>query len=229
MANQNKSKLGLNKFNKSGLLSFMLVFGAIGSIAVLKSKAATLPPSYSQSQCSVQEWNDSQGLPHYFSDYWYPVSITSSKNLSNMNPGDKAEITIAACDAGSAFASNTGPNPIRLGTVGPRDHNSQLYTSGNWITPYRAATFDAVYDFSAKTWITSNADWSPGQIARFKFKITAPSSPGTYAEHFQMVQENLKWFKDYRAQNFDPTWAPGAFSSQDYYDSNDVGLFVVVN
>lgn len=35
---------------------------------------------------------------------------------------------------------------------------------------------------------------APGQIGTFVLYFTAPSSEGTYVEHFQLVAENIRWF-----------------------------------
>lgn len=68
-----------------------------------------------------------------------------------------------------------------LGTQGPQDRSSPFCTAGNWAGCNRPSEVD-------------QSDVAQGQIGRFTFIMTAPSTPGTYTEQFKLVREGVTWF-----------------------------------
>jgi lysozyme len=68
-----------------------------------------------------------------------------------------------------------------LGTTEPRDRDS-AFATGSWVAPNRVAGVDGTVE--------------PGASYRFEFDLQAPSEPGTYEEHFGLVQEGVAWFGD---------------------------------
>jgi len=84
---------------------------------------------------------------------------------------------------------NTGTKPwdsdTRLGTTEPRDRAS-MFAGDDWISPNRPAGIEGTV--------------APGESGTFKFSFQAPSGdacvPGTYHEHFGVVEENVAWFSD---------------------------------
>lgn len=91
--------------------------------------------------------------------------------------------------------SNSGANPVRLGTDRPLDRVGG-FQAPDWINANRAATFTQKVTIGAggsKT-VTSANTIQPGEIARFTFTMKAPNVNGSYAEYFRPVVEGLTWF-----------------------------------
>lgn len=69
----------------------------------------------------------------------------------------------------------------RLGTSNPRDRSSPFCNTPNWVSCSRPTDVD-------------QSSVAMGQVGRFTFIIKAPTTPGTYVEKFQLVQEGIAWF-----------------------------------
>jgi len=69
----------------------------------------------------------------------------------------------------------------KLGTSSPQDRSSPFYNSANWIGPNRPTEVD-------QSTVTT------GQVGRFTFILKAPTAPGTYVEHYKLVEEGVTWF-----------------------------------
>jgi len=80
---------------------------------------------------------------------------------------------------------NTGglawDSKTRLGTSNPRDRMS-VFADSSWISPNRLAA------------VTGTV--APGGTFKFQFNLHAPSTPGTYYEYFNLVEEGVAWFSD---------------------------------
>lgn len=68
-----------------------------------------------------------------------------------------------------------------LGTTQPRDRTSK-FADGSWLSPSRPAGVSGTV--------------APGATYTFKWNFHAPSTPGTYLEYFNVVQEGVAWFSD---------------------------------
>ena len=73
----------------------------------------------------------------------------------------------------------------RLGTTMPRDRES-MFADDQWLSPDRPAAIDGTV--------------APGDEGTFSFSFQGPTGdacvPGTYHEHFGLVQENVAWFSN---------------------------------
>jgi uncharacterized protein (TIGR03382 family) len=91
--------------------------------------------------------------------------------------------------AAQIVLENTGTRTwdasTKLGTTMPRDRAS-MFAGSDWPAPNRAAAIDGTV--------------APGDNGTFAFSFWAPSGdacvPGTYHEHFGLVQESTTWFAD---------------------------------
>jgi uncharacterized protein (TIGR03382 family) len=91
--------------------------------------------------------------------------------------------------AANIVLKNTGTKPwnssTALGTTGPRDRTS-IFAGADWAAPNRAATI--------------NGTVAPGANGTFTFAFDGPTGaacvPGTYKEHFGIVQDGTAWFSD---------------------------------
>jgi hypothetical protein len=121
---------------------------------------------------------------HLTSQYAFTDSSkTTPTGLNNLAPGQRVYIGFTVVNDGSLTWSNTGPNPIAVGTTSPLDRSSP-FADPTWPGPNRPA-------FMKETTV------APGQTATFEFWITAPlSNQGNFNEHFGLVSQGLSWLPD---------------------------------
>lgn len=93
--------------------------------------------------------------------------------------GERATVTVSITNQGNTAWEL---DVTRLGTALPQDRESELFADGDWISPSRATSIDARVE--------------PGEVGTFTFDIVAPevSSPTTFDEGFQLVEEGVIWF-----------------------------------
>jgi len=136
-------------------------------------------------------WSDWFG-PTVTPDYSWQLSSqyaysddakTSPIGLGNLVPGQRAYVGITVKNIGNATWSNTGANPVRLGTLRWTDRPSAFYDP-TWISYGRPA-------------LMKEASVAPGQTATFEFWITAPeSNQGSFKEYFGLLAEGRAWMPD---------------------------------
>ncbi|MFO0565437.1 MAG: GH25 family lysozyme [Polyangiaceae bacterium] len=108
-----------------------------------------------------------------FVEQSFPLAVSALE----MKAGETLPAFITLKNTGTApWDSNT-----RLGTTEPRDRSSP-FADSSWLGPNRPAA------------VTGTV--APGQTYKFAFNLHAPSEPGTYHEHFGVVQEGTTWFSD---------------------------------
>ncbi len=129
---------------------------------------------------------------------WQPISQTSDRDLTKLKSGDVANVTLTAKNLSNNTWTNSGPNPVRIGTWNPKDRISAFYVAGNWLSPNRPVTMN-------------EASVAPGANATFNFQMKAPSQPGTYIERFNLLTEGSAWMPDtglsYYCQVSPPTYS----------------------
>ena len=111
---------------------------------------------------------------------------TTPVDLTNLLPGQKVYIGFTAKNTGDVTWSNSGSNPIHVGTSSPQDRNSSFCDISDnpaWLGCSRAANM-------------TESSVAPGQIGTFEFWYKVPGQTGTYDEHFNLVAEGLKWMED---------------------------------
>jgi len=128
----------------------------------------TFAPDYSWSLVSQLAYTDNT------------KSVGSS--LQNMLPGQKAFVTISVKNMGNRTWTNTGANPVRLGTSGPAERQSALCDS-TWISCSRPA-------------LLKEASVAPGQTGTFEFWVKSPASGGSFKEYFTPLSEGISWMND---------------------------------
>jgi hypothetical protein len=127
-------------------------------------------------------------------------SKTVGSGTTGMLPFTEVYVGVVALNTGNTTWSNTGNNPVRLGTWGPADRTSAF--CDNWsLGCTRAAAMQ-------------EASVAPGQMAHFEFWMKAPISPGTYVEHFNLLAEWASWMPDV-GQNFTMQVVPASYSWQE--------------
>jgi hypothetical protein len=106
---------------------------------------------------------------------------------------------LKARNTGNVTWSNTGSNPVRLGTSNPGNRNSVM-CDNSWVSCNRPAAL-------------TEASVAPGQIGTFSFSIKTPNNYGTYREYFDPVADGAMWMNDV-GMNWQLTTKPGTASWQ---------------
>ena len=115
-----------------------------------------------------------------------------------MWPGTSDNAFIDVKNEGSETWRNSGPGTIMLGTDNPRDRRSPM-CSDAWI----GSNCDRPYSFGYKVvkdpvtraiTLTPATEIRTGEVARFIFKVRAPSDGGFYREHFNLLSAGRSWF-----------------------------------
>ena len=119
------------------------------------------------------------------SQYAYTDSSkTTPTSLYNMSPGQKVFVGLTAKNTGNVSWSNSGPNPVFLGTSHGLNRVSAFMNNAGWQSPIRAARMQ-------------ESTVAPGQTATFEFWMIAPSSlGGSFREYFNLVSEGRAWMSD---------------------------------
>jgi lysozyme len=106
----------------------------------------------------------------------YRATVVSVDYPATMAPGARAEVVLVVTNEGArAWGANT-----KLGTTMPRDRESP-FASPDWESATRALALPEV---------------ASGDTVELRFELLAPSEPGTYVEHFNLVEEEVAWFSD---------------------------------
>jgi MYXO-CTERM domain-containing protein len=104
-------------------------------------------------------------------------SFPPASTTMTMTAGQVVPATLVLKNTGTkAWDSNT-----RLATTSPRDRKSAL-ADGSWLSDDRPAAVKGTV--------------APGATYTFGFNLSAPTKPGTYDEHFGVVEEGIAWFSD---------------------------------
>lgn len=104
--------------------------------------------------------------------------VARSDPPASMKKGKSSTAWIMLKNTGNFTWKNYGENRVSIGTTRPNDRKSLLFGKKNRIGRL------------------VQKEVKPGETGRFVFKLTAPSSPGTYQEYFAPVVEKVKWMDD---------------------------------
>jgi hypothetical protein len=144
---------------------------------------------------SGQAWFPDNGLnfdttvsPPTYS--WQPIgqyaytdqTKTTPRSTTNLAPGERVYVGIKARNTGNMPWTNSGPNPVDLGTVRGVDRTS-VFSDNSWLGPNRPARL-----------VESTVN--PGEIGTFEFWMNAKNTPGVRAEFFAPVVEGVTWMND---------------------------------
>jgi hypothetical protein len=108
---------------------------------------------------------------------------TTPIGLGGLKPGQRAYIGFTAVNRGSVTWTNSGSNPVRVGTTHELDRQSP-FADSTWISATRPTAM-------------KEASVAPGQTATFEFWIKAPESSRTdFKEYFDILAEGRAWMPD---------------------------------
>ena len=110
-------------------------------------------------------------------DYQASLIKVSDLNLT-LSPGEERSITVTLKNVGKQTWKQSGRAYVSYYTWEPKYHASQIAGSG-WKS-------------SSQTGAIAS-EVAPGKTGTLSFKIKAPSSAGTYNEHFQLAAEDTAW------------------------------------
>jgi hypothetical protein len=122
---------------------------------------------------SAYAWSN-EGSTAY-SDTGYSQPLTNGIYIA---PSQKAYLTI---DARNVGYNDWSQSVVHLGTSVPIDRQS-VFSDSSWLSSNRI--------------VMQQSSVSPGEDAKFKFSVTAPSTPGTYVEKFNLVADGISWMTD---------------------------------
>jgi len=107
----------------------------------------------------------------------YGAKVTGQSHPATMKAGSTATAWLEVQNIGTA----TWNSSTHLGTTVARDRVSS-FADASWSKSDRpGAVIGSV---------------APGALEKFSFTLRAPNKPGTYVEHFGLVQEGTAWFGD---------------------------------
>ncbi len=111
----------------------------------------------------------------------YQAFITGqSAPLVSLEPGEETEVWFEVQNIGAAIWKKEGKNFVALNVTNPVGRTS-VFRAASWT------------GFSYRPTLLQTDRVKPRQKTRFHFALTAPATPGTYEESFQLVAENLTW------------------------------------
>lgn len=133
------------------------------------------------------DWfGSTQGAPYsweWAGQYAYTNSSkTTQRDLGAMRLGEQAYVSVRARNTGTTTWTNSGPNPVRIGTTSPANRDSVFSPFSGWLGPSRPAQLQ-------------EASVAPGEVGTFDFWITA-NATGLYNERFNLLAEGRAWFND---------------------------------
>lgn len=151
----------------------------------IRARAASLYVPYNSLERFDYRWHR-QGL------------LKNGQQVSGQSfePGDDLTMYVDIENRGYDTWSNTGSNPVRLGTSAPYDRSSRFATDG-WIGPNRAASFThkLVTNPDGSETLVPTSTIQRGEIGRFTIPLKVPYLPDTtQREYFNLVMEGQTWF-----------------------------------
>jgi hypothetical protein len=144
-------------------------------------------PFYSGSYNFVTSFESWWGSTHSY-DYSFVSAVNPP---ATMQPGQTVTASVTLKNTGGSTwyneanainnkdpRGNGAPTPMRLYTTQPGDHiNPFSVNDSTWVTGNRM--------------VLQDASVAPGANGTFSFTYKAPTTPGTYNEHFAPVAENV--------------------------------------
>jgi predicted permease len=105
----------------------------------------------------------------------WSAAFVSQSVPTSLTVGQGATVQITMKNTGTTtWSANEITPPVRLGAQNPQDNTT-------WGTNREDVTFPV----------------APGMTISFSFAIRAPSTAGSYAFQWRMVQETVTWFGDF--------------------------------
>jgi hypothetical protein len=113
----------------------------------------------------------------------YDANPIAVEGAGTMYYNSTVQVTFRVRNIGSNPWEVGGPNPVKLGTLGPKDRGSGFAMSGNgWSSPNR---------------ISLQSRTETGQVGTFTATFTRNNvAPGTYVECFAPVVEGVGWLAE---------------------------------
>lgn len=126
-------------------------------------------------------------------------------STDELHPGERLWVSLKVTNVGSETWYRDGPNPIKLGTIAPENHDSR-YCDVTWLSCNRPAKL-------------REESLSTGQSGHFEFYMAAPNNIGQFREYFKPVLEDRAWmdndssFHIYTKSNQNYSWRWNSFGA----------------
>ena len=149
-------------------------------------------PHFNGNQSFVTIWENWFGTGSLFtpSFAWQKVEMTvqdEGKNseipTNNMRSGERLYVKVKAKNTGSVTWYRSGPNPVLLATLNPKNVSSP-YCDSSWATPCNRAAY------------LEEASVAPGDTGTFNFYAIVPNYTGEYRSYFSPVAEFQSWMSN---------------------------------
>jgi len=134
-----------------------------------------------EDMCMSRDQGTTQSTCTMPEGWMYESSWSGQSDYLTLSPGETAEVWIKYKNTGEAVWYQNGDFATHLGTANPIDRASSFYDSA-WLSSNRIAM--------------EQSQVKPGEEARFRFRIKAPTKAGKYYEYFRPVVENVSWLND---------------------------------
>jgi lysozyme len=125
----------------------------------------------------LNRFNGSRAELEAFAGKVYEAEALSLPSPIVMEAGQRLDVTIALHNAGTKSWNDS----TALGTTQPRDRAS-VFADGSWLDEARVTRVDDKV--------------APGEDHSFVITLHAPTEPGVYVEHFNLVHDDRGWFSD---------------------------------
>lgn len=121
----------------------------------------------------------------------YSANVVEVKMNDEINPGDEFRVEVYVENTGNMtwYGYSSGcldKTLVHMGTTNELDRASVFVQSGattGWLGDNRVKMVDDAVQ--------------PGEMATFAFSSVAPEEEGIYKEFFNLVAEDIEWFKDF--------------------------------
>lgn len=125
-------------------------------------------------------WMEDWGVyvPVLMADANEAASLVYAVAPDMLNADRQGTVVLKYRNTGTSSWFRDGVNPVRLGTENPRNHESALYTAGNWVAPHRIGLIEPQV--------------APGDVGTFIFTVTAPET-GRYKVAVNPLYEGVIW------------------------------------
>lgn len=124
----------------------------------------------------------------------YGASYAGQSSYPVMNRSTSSNIYFDLRNTGTTtwyddHAWTPGILTVRLATTWPINRSSTFYDPSWFVSSRPKNVFSQVFESDGVTLSSNQHAALPNQVVRYEFPIKAPSTPGTYYEHFQPVVE----------------------------------------
>lgn len=152
-----------------------------GELAISIRVNGTIIPKEESKETSDQQEKEAEV---YIRDIDYAAKyLVQSHSSLTLKPGSSLDFQVGFKNVGTKNWNQTGARFVSLYTTDPNYRSSRFSTGSNngWISTKQIQLEQSLVE--------------PGRIGYFKFRLTAPTTPGVYTEKFRLAAEDYTWIQ----------------------------------